>query len=554
MTSALCNRRSFVKGMGGAVAVVSLVPAVVSAQTGLVHNEGWVSSIKDSSVKSLVFTGVQSALDNGAQYSDVRLTNHLMRDVTTVAASDYQTLHASVRAYYNGSWGIAAGPMWSYEQLAQLGKRAASQAKLNASLANVGSGPGRNSIPWSDLPQVPVISDGHWDMPVAKDPLAVSPYEMQDHFMGVIDAALDEFSRRSNERANIHLTGKFVVQERAWGSSDDSYCTQRLYQTTGSMTTSLVVRTRSGDQSNFHRAKELYPAGRGWEHFTKQSLASIAVKQLREMRADIDLPTKPVDIGKFNVALDAYSMGGLLSQTIGVASEVDRALNYEANATGMTYLNKPANMLDSLQIGSDLLSVTANRSEAGGAATVRWDDEGIEPSEFPIIENGIFRNYQLSREGVVWLKSAGVTGRDNAHGVMSSARASDKPQVNTANLKMTPSSEQIDESEVLKRMNTGLLVEDLYLNIDSHQLNGMMGGARVYQIKDGKKVARVYGCSVHFHTPDLWKSMFVTGGSDTSQSIGFVNKKGDNEKESCHTVTSVPAAFSDQSVTEVKFR
>src|SRR5690606_40839747 len=60
----------------------------------------------------------------------------------------------------------------------------------------------------------------------------------------------------------------------------------------------------------------------------------------------------------------------------------------------------PLSLHDALPI---FLSVRANRTERGGAGTVRWDDEGVETGHFALVEAGILRDFQTTRESATWL-------------------------------------------------------------------------------------------------------------------------------------------------------
>ena len=44
------------------------------------------------------------------------------------------------------------------------------------------------------------------------------------------------------------------------------------------------------------------------------------------------------------------------------------------------------------------MTVMADRSQEGGLATIGFDDDGVRSAgnEFPIIEKGLFRNYQMA--------------------------------------------------------------------------------------------------------------------------------------------------------------
>src|SRR5690606_18852292 len=149
--------------------------------------------------------------------------------------------------------------------------------------------------------------------------------------------------------------------------------------------------------------------------------------------------------------LDAPSMVALLDRTLGRATELDRALGYEANAGGTSYLNDPFGMLGSYEAGAPLLTVTGNRSEPGGLATVQWDDEGVRPDTFPLVENGVLTDFQTTRESAGWLEDYYArTGRPfRSHGCANAPAAVDPPLQHTPNLVLTPGREELDFDDLV---------------------------------------------------------------------------------------------------------
>ena len=544
------NRRSFLKvagGVTGAVVLHSAVPRPLLAQFG--HRRDSVPAITDPAINALVFNGVQAARDAGAQYVDVRLTHGVVRDVSVHNVNDFRMLHVGVRALVNGYWGFASGPLWTEEAVVSLARRAAVQAQETSSSASL-----MKTIDVAEFPKIDVVRNGHWEMPVKTDPLSVHPFIVQDYLQGLSDQIPPRFGRKPGDNANVQATAKFFVQERAFGSSEGSYCTQRLYLTSGTLQVGLSVQIGNGRDGGFRSINLVSPSGSGWELFSDQPLCETGARSLREIRAETELPAKPATPGKFNILLDAVTVARALSQTVGAASEIDRALGYEANSTGMSYLNDPANMLGKFPVGAPMLTVTANRSESGGAATVKWDDEGVAPRPFTIVKDGVFHDYHLSRDGVMWLRNQKVTRHEQPHGVVQASQASHQPHIQTANLEMKPSSTEAGDRELMEQAQDGVVFEDANISMDPLRLNGMIGGGRAYEFKGGKKVARIINPAVLVYTPELWKSLHLLGGERSKVRTGHVALKGEPVQASYHSVTAVPAVFREQTVFDMRVR
>jgi len=540
------DRRNFLKIAGGVTGTVLLSSAL---STPLLAQSDPrpvpMPAITDPAVRALVFRGVQAAREAGAAYAEVRLTHGLIRSVDMVRIHDAQTVHASVKAFVNGRWGFASGPLWDTEAIVALARRAVLQSAGKASEA------GGPPLEFDALPARARVPNAHWQMPVSIDPLSVHPYAIQDYLQGLASQAQDGFGRRLNELVRLALDARFFVQERAFGASDESYCTQRLYLTSGSVQLSLLVRGGGGAAQALQHVS---PAGEGWELFTRQPLNDRIVETFRTMQMESALPAKPVTPGARTLVLDAVTVARLVSQTIGAPSEIDRVLGYDAHAHGASYLNRPASMIDTFAVGSPLLTVTANRSASGGAATVHWDDEGVAPQPFTIVKAGVLHDYHLSREGVAWLKREQVTGRDQPYGVVSASSAGGKPYIRTANLEIAPSTTQSGDAELMAQVGNGIVIEEGNVHLDPSRLNGIIVGGRAYEIKGGKKVARLGNHAVVIHTPTLWKSLAVLGGANSAVRVGLAGTKGVPSQESYHSVTAVPAVFREQLVTDITLR
>jgi len=541
-------------GVTGTMLLSSAVPLPLLAQFGdrrHTRHDGIrrddLPAITDHSVRTLVFAGIHAARSAGASYAEVRLTNTLIRTVEVANVQDQQMIQAGVRALVNGRWGFASGPAWDETTIVTLAQRAVLQAKAQtqgqASASEVG-------VDMSAWPKLEGARTGHWQMPVKVDPLSVHPFVMQDFFRGLSERVQLEFGQLSGQKA-LGVAAKFMIQERALGTSEECYYTQRCYLTTGTLTATLV---QQGKGAGSRAIPILSPAGQGWELFTDASLGDVVFQTLQEIRDDFSLPVRPATPGTYTVLLDAVTTARVVSQTIGVASELDRALGYEANTGGLSYLNNPAKMLNTFAIGSPLLTVTANRSEPGGAATVQWDDEGVTPRPFTIVKDGVFHDYHLSREGVAWLKRAKIEGREHPSGVVNAIDGATVPSVRTANLEVAPSATDAGETALMAQARDGIFIEDASATMDPSLVNGLIVGGRAYEIKGGKRVARIANLAVVVHTPTLWKSLSLLGGAKSKVRIGMMNTKGEPSQASFHSVTAVPAVFRDQVVTDLLLR
>jgi TldD protein len=421
--------------------------------------------------------------------------------------------------------------------MARLGRQAVSQAR-----ANVAEGRSRRV----ELAPVSPIADGRWVMPVATDPFELHPLEVKDFL-----AALVIFAGRTPAVREARALCTFVKQEKAFASSVGSYLTQRTYRTSGNLQLAIERDGKRGGGG----LSCMSPAGVGWELLRDQPLRDEIRRLIASIEEDLTLPVKPVDVGRFDVVFDAGTVTDLLDETLGRATELDRALGYEANADGTSYITAPLEMVGGYTAGASLLNVSANRSEPGACASVRWDDEGCEPDTFALVKDGILVDFQTTRESAGWLKSyydrSGKPFR--SHGCATCTTAVDAPLQRSPNLMMAPGREALDFDDLVAGVATGLAVRSASVDMDFQHLSGMVQGA-VYQVKRGKRVARISGAALLIRAPELWKGLLALGGAASARRYGAYSDKGEPAQRTYHSVTAVPAAFKQLTLIDAERR
>jgi TldD protein len=519
------NRRAFVGASLRASALAAASTAVPRPLLAYFGTKGEaVPPIEDPRLQALAARALDSARGAGATYADVRLTHTRTRRFFSLFVYDEEDMEVGVRAFVNGYWGFASGPVWSPDEMARLGREAVHQAKTNA------QGERRDTV----LVQTPAVT-GHWVMPVARDPLAISPFEIQDDLM-----SLEIFLHRTPD-TGLHLNSAIAtVQDKAFASMDGSYCTQRLYQTAGGFVVGIVVNKREGEFG----LDCLSYSSLGWELYSADTLPRIRHQSLRdeirqrleEAKEDLRLPVKPVNVGRYDAVLDAVSVARMLDATLGRATELDRAFGFEANASGTSYLSDPVGMLGTQQIGAPLMTVTANRSEGGGAATVQWDDEGVAPDDFTLVKAGVLTDFQTTRESASWLK------RDRSHGCANAPSAVYAPMPHVPNLMLAPGQNGGDFDALVSGTADGIAIKGLSLEMDFQSAGGL-GLGNMFQVKAGKRVAQLPAAGVLFRSTDLWKSLQAVGAEPHLRRFGLLGTKGEPPQTCAHSVTAAPAVI-----------
>jgi TldD protein len=239
------------------------------------------------------------------------------------------------------------------------------------------------------------------------------------------------------------------------------------------------------------------------------------------------LSAPPVEPGVWDLVLHPSHLWLTIHESIAHPSELDRALGYEANYAGTTFLAPPENVLGKFRLGKELMTFIANRTEEGGCATVGWDDEGVPASSYPIVEKGLFVSYEsATREMIAWVSSASRLKTAPGHSYGEAWSAIPFPRM--PNVSLQPAGRNISEEEVIGNTKRGILIEgDGSYSIDQQRYNFQFGGQTFWEIRNGKKTRMLRDVAYVARTPEFWNSMAMIGGRQTYQLGGsFSDAKG----------------------------
>ena len=144
--------------------------------------------------------------------------------------------------------------------------------------------------------------------------------------------------------------------------------------------------------------------------------------------------------------------------TLAPALHPDRILGYEASATGTSYLGTdPLAVLGTPVAGSNV-TITAERSNPIGIATVPWDDEGVVPTDVPLVTAGVLTNCPTTRESAgwvaPWLQQQGRLVQ--SFGCARAPTALEPPMLHTPNLVLHPGAGHADEASLVGDLEHGL--------------------------------------------------------------------------------------------------
>ena len=109
------------------------------------------------------------------------------------------------------------------------------------------------------------------------------------------------------------------------------------------------------------------------------------------------------------------------------------------------------------------------------------------------------------------------------------------------NLIMAPGKEAQDFDSFVAGMSRGIAIKRASVTMDFQHSSGL-GTGTVYEVKNGKRVARIASAGFLFRATDLWKSLIAIGGEQSVRRYGTRAAKGEPAQECYHSV-SAPAAM-----------
>jgi len=268
------------------------------------------------------------------------------------------------------------------------------------------------------------------------------------------------------------------------------------------------------------------------------------------------LPRTVLDVGRYEVVFDGTTLGSAFGRTLGSAVELDRVLEYEADASGTSCLAPPRELLGT-PVVSPLITASAHRTLPSITA-VKWDDEGVEPKQFTVLANGVLVDYASSRETVMELKGASSQhkGPLQSYGCAVASRPDQPVIIRTPHLTIAPSTTPASLDTLCKNVSKGVLVRNgLYFNTDQQLASGsILYGAQLFEIDKGAITRRIDGNGLQFTTRQFWKNLQMLGDANTVQDTVIDLSKGQPWQFHKNSVTAPAGLFKDVNIFSTRVR
>ncbi|MBA2389803.1 MAG: TldD/PmbA family protein [Geodermatophilaceae bacterium] len=451
-------------------------------------------------LRQLADAALSRARELGADHADLRVErvrsqNIGLRDARVEYSRDGEERGLAVRLVHEGTWGFAAGVEFTVDEAVRLAEQAVDVARVSA----------------------PVNTDRveFADEPVYADATHVSAYDI-DPF-GVPDpdklALLTDYCERLMAADGVdHVDASLlaVKENKFYADLAGTTTTQQRVRIVPKFTAVAVDRGSGG----FETMRTVNPpVGRGWEYLTGTGWDFDA--ELAELPELLAARTKASSVraGRYDLVVHPSNLWLTIHESIGHATELDRALGYEAAYAGTSFAT--VDKLNSLQYGSPVMHVTGDRLVEHGLSTIGYDDEGVAGQQWDIVRDGVLVGYQTDR------KMARLMNLGRSNGCAFADSSGHVPVQRMANVSLQPAQDGPSTEDLISGVEKGLyVVGDKSWSIDMQRYNFQFTAQRFYLIENGRLVGQVRDAAYQATTTDFWGAMEAVGGPQTYELQG----------------------------------
>ncbi|WP_375487464.1 TldD/PmbA family protein [uncultured Mycobacterium sp.] len=452
----------------------------------------------------LADAALSAATAAGASHADLRL-HRISTEIIRLRDGELETsvvnrdIGLAVRVIVEGTWGFASHAELAPDVAADTARRAVQVATTLAAL----------NAERVELAPEPVYADATW----------VSSYHIDPFMVPTADkiALLQAYSGRLLAADGVdHVSAALsaVKEQTFYADTFGSSITQQRVRLMPVLE-AVTVDTATGVFDSMRTLAP--PTARGWEVLAGDEVWnwSDELAQLPSLLAE-KLKAPSVTPGPTDLVIDPTNLWLTIHESIGHATEYDRAIGYESAYAGTSFATP--DKLGTLRYGSPVMNVTADRTVEYGLASVGYDDEGVAAQSWDLVRDGIFVGYQLDRVFAPRLgqtRSNGCSYADSPHHV---------PIQRMANVSLQPALEEVSTEDLIGRVEDGIyIVGDKSWSIDMQRYNFQFTGQRFFRIRGGRLDGQLRDVAYQATTTDFWNSMEAVGGASTWRLGGAFN-------------------------------
>jgi TldD protein len=515
------TRRDFLKATAATTATLVAHPGMLAEPAA----QTLAAPSADPFAIELASVALDVARSAGAGYADVRVGRYRRQSVATrerqvTNVSDSESYGLGVRTLVDGCWGFAA--------TSTLTKAGVQQAALEAiSMSKAARAVRVRRVELAPAPKV----TGTWITPVRRDPIEVPIEEKIALLLAANEAAL----KVGNVRF-VNSSVQALREIKTLVTSEGTNTTQTLIRVGPAFSATAI---RESDFQTYQ--EELAPRGEGWDYVESLDLPGNAARWA-SLAAE-KLSAKSVAAGTYDLILDPQNLWLTIHESIGHPTELDRVLGEEANYAGTSFVAPPEKVIGQLKYGPPIMNVQADRTQAGSLGRVAWDDEGVAADEWLLIQRGIFKDYQTTREHVARIQK--LTGVARSHGCSFADSWSSVQFQRMPNISLQPGEADLSLDDIIAATERGIVIRNSgSWSIDHQRYNFQFSGQAYYEVRNGKIAGMLRDVAYQSNTPVFWNAMDMIGGRRSYWMGGtFSDGKGEPSQSSSVSHGCVPARF-----------
>ena len=454
--------------------------------------------------QQLADAALSAATAAGASYADLRL-HAITTEIVQIRDGELESsvldrdIGLAVRVIVDGTWGFASHAGLTPDIAAEAARHAVGVAVTLASL----------NADRVELAGEPVYRDAVWVSDYLIDPFEVPTADKI--------AVLEDYSGRllaSDGVDHVSAHVNTVKEQMFYADTFGSSITQQRVRTMPALEAFSV----DASAGSFESMRTLAPpTGRGWEAVAGDDVWNWTA-ELAELPSLLAEKTKAPTVvaGPTDLVIDPTNLWLTIHESIGHATEYDRAIGYEAAYAGTSFATP--DKLNLMRYGSPVMNVTADRTVEHGLATIGYDTEGVAAQQWDLVRDGVFVGYQLDR---VFARKLGL---DRSNGCSYADSAHHVPIQRMPNVSLQPGPVDLSTDDLISRVENGLyIVGDKSWSIDMQRYNFQFTGQRFFRIRDGRLEGQVRDVAYQATTTDFWNSMEAVGGPSTWRLGGAFN-------------------------------
>ena len=458
----------------------------------------------------------------GAEYGDLRILDSVAQivrgeDRRIAGIQDNHDSGFGVRVLYRGAWGFAASSVLTAGEARRVTDLAIEIAKGSARLTGE---PVR-------LSPEPVHRDSVM-LPYRIDPFTV-PLEEKTRL-------LLETMEVLHRQAGIARSSAMLWARRdkkLFASTEGSNIQFDLLAVHGEFDATAVHDGRFASRSfNTPHLRT------GYELIEEARFLHKAPRIAQEAVEKVNAP--PVEAGQYDLLLDPEHLSLTIHESCGHPSELDRALGYEANYAGTSFLTP--DKLGVFRYGSPHVNLTADNTEPETLAATGYDDDGVSCQRWDIIREGRFVGYCTNRE------VAPKIGHPRSRGSNRADSWASMPIVRIANIGLEPGTSTVND--MIADIRRGIAIEGHgSFSIDQRRYNFQFGGDAFWLIENGRRTHMLRDVIYHGITPEFWGRCDAVADASHRRRFGFITcGKGQPGQSGWMTHAAAHARFRNISV------